>query len=257
MKIFTEKFSIEEYSHIPSIKHRKDIQKVILNINNLPIDLFVLCIEYGGRTVFLGNYPTGVIIPYNFPFVKGADPVFMIAKSTHIFNFSTLQYEAEINKTLREIFNVNNYFSLSFPMNHICITAIFSGNQQKTSFEINHIIKRDDNKIKNFIYNFIENTKSIIYGVLPPLKYLEIFRDKIYLKKLIFGHLDDFVQLITDKEIELLFWYKTGRSEYEISQITHYKPSSIKTFLKRIREKLGAGNTREAVYFAEKSGYIL
>lgn len=257
MDIFKEKFSIDNYLHIPSIQYQKKIHEFISKTNKLPIDLFVICIEYGGKRIFLGNYPIEVIMPYSFPEVQGVDPAFVLAKSANIFNYQSITHKAEITSFLKSEFSINNYFSVTYPFNNVFITSIFSGFITRDSGQIDIIVRNEKKQIREFVYHFIINMKSIIFDMLPPLRFLDIFRDDEYLKKNIFGEIINNFENLTTKELELLFWYKTGRTEDEIAKIMHLKPSTVKTYLKLIRSKLGTSNTREAVYFAEKAGYMI
>lgn len=65
-----------------------------------------------------------------------------------------------------------------------------------------------------------------------------------------------FDKRLTKKEISCLFWAAKGKTTLEIARLLHVEISTVKTYRKRIQEKLNAKNITQAVFEGIRLGYL-
>ncbi len=65
------------------------------------------------------------------------------------------------------------------------------------------------------------------------------------------------IELLTDREQDVLYLVATGNSNSQIASILHLSPHTIKVVVKSIFEKLGAKNRAQAVYIAEENNILI
>lgn len=65
------------------------------------------------------------------------------------------------------------------------------------------------------------------------------------------------LELLTDRELEILYLIANGFSNSEIASILFLSPHTIKVVVTGILRKLGARNRAQAVYVAEENNILI
>ena len=65
------------------------------------------------------------------------------------------------------------------------------------------------------------------------------------------------LELLTDRELEILYLIANGFSNPEIASILFLSPHTIKVVVTGILRKLGARNRAQAVYVAEENNILI
>ncbi|MBF0559061.1 MAG: helix-turn-helix transcriptional regulator, partial [Nitrospirae bacterium] len=61
---------------------------------------------------------------------------------------------------------------------------------------------------------------------------------------------------LSDREIEIIYWVKEGKSNQEIGEILNITESTVKAHLKHLYKKLKASNRAQAIHAAISLGVI-
>lgn len=62
--------------------------------------------------------------------------------------------------------------------------------------------------------------------------------------------------LLTQREVECLYWTSQGKSAEEIGMLLNIKKRTVNSYLLNVKEKLNAVKIAQAVYIASKKGLL-
>jgi len=115
--------------------------------------------------------------------------------------------------------------------------------------------KASKNKFEDFCIDFVDKTIELIKLYNPSYNRSIILNDKLYRKSII--KMDyQFMQQLTEREVQCLYWAAHGKSSDETAIILKIKKGTVEDHRKNIKRKLNCSTMAHAIYEGVKRGYI-
>lgn len=108
------------------------------------------------------------------------------------------------------------------------------------------------------VNEFLDKTINIYTDILPAFSNCQFATRNDYRHQIITTRYATKVAIhLGDSELNVLYWSAQGKSANEIAVITGLTKNTVDTYRQRLTEKLNAENITQAVYLAEKMGFIV
>ena len=253
---------VSQYQHIDSIKHTPIIKQFTASlIENTGLSTFAAClILMGNRKFILSNHPTELIIPYHTDGIYRTDDFFTLERYDGLDYFFPHEIKYDLIgrhflALLNNDFNIYYHFGLVRRSPECQLILTVGSNTYEKSSQRSYKSKRK--KVEQCFIDFFD-------AIIEPwsqdhllIKNSRFYKDTRFRQSFIKGNLPiSLTHHLTNKEREILYWVRYGKTTAEIAFILGNKPPTIKIHTKSIKDKLNASNMCQAVAIALQFGLL-
>jgi DNA-binding CsgD family transcriptional regulator len=250
------------FNFIPTVKYENLIRVLCQSmLETVGSEYFSIAIFSHSQKFVISNNPGKVAIPYHLRKLSKIDHLFWnneIQQGCFVYPADFSQFDPLTQlflSMIRDEFNAYNHFSLRRSKDTFALNVVFGGPNKMENplqcYQSNHSI------LEKMLFDFIHQLRAVFNDMAPWLNRSPLLRDEAYLRQFL-KHENKLNQvLLSEGEIECLFWFRQGLAAKETASKTKYSPLTVSSYLKSAREKFHVKSTQEAMLLGLEQGYFV